>query len=77
MADILIRGLEAQVLSRLKGLARSNGRSLQGEVKAILTENAPYTMKQAREASIKWKRRFAGRTFSDSTKDIREDRDSR
>ena len=77
MADILVRGLEKGFVVRLKEIAREHGRSLQGEVKAILTENAPYSMKQALEVSAKWKKRFAGRKFSDSTNDIRADRDSR
>ena len=77
MADILVRGLEKSVVARLKEIARDHGRSLQGEVKAILTENAPYSMKQALEVSRKWKKHFSGRKFSDSTDDIREDRDSR
>ena len=77
MADILVRGLERSVVARLKEVAREHGRSLQGELKAILTENAPYSMKQALEVSRKWKKYFSGRKFSDSTDDIREDRDSR
>lgn len=77
MADILVRGLEKDFVARLKEMAREHGRSLQGEVKAILTENAPYSMKQAREVSEKWQKYFAGRKFSDSTGLIREDRDSR
>ena len=77
MADILVRGLEKSFVSRLKRAAREHGRSLQSEVKAILAENAPYSMKQALAVSKKWQKHFAGRRLSDSTKDIREDRDSR
>ena len=77
MADILVRGLERSVIARLKEVAREHGRSLQGELKVILTENAPYSMKQSLEVSRKWKKYFSGRKFSDSTDDIREDRDSR
>ena len=77
MPDILVRGLEPSVVSRLKEVAKRHGRSLQGEVKAILTQNIPYTMKEALQVSEKWKKRFAGRKFSDSTLDIREDRDTR
>ena len=77
MADILVRGLDKSVVTRLKEIAREHGRSLQGEVKAILTESAPYSMKQALEISKKWQKHFKGRKFSDSTDDIRKDRDSR
>ena len=75
MADILVRGLEKETVSRLKEAAREHGRSLQGELKAILTETVPYTAKQALAVSEKWKKRFAGRKFSDSAELIREDRD--
>ena len=75
MADLLVRGLETRVVARLKEMARSNGRSLQGELKAILTESVPYSMKQAFEVAAKWKRRLTGKKFSDSTDLIREDRD--
>ena len=75
MPNILVRGLEAEVVSRLKAIAKSHGRSLQGEVKAILSENVPYTMKEALAVSQKWKKRLAGRKFSDSTDLIREDRE--
>ena len=75
MADLLVRGLETRVVARLKEMARSHGRSLQGELKAILTESVLYSMKQALEVSAKWKRRLTGKKFSDSTDLIREDRD--
>ena len=77
MADILVRGLEKSFVLRLKRAAREHGRSLQSEVKAILAENVPYSMKQALEVSRKWKKYFSGGKFSDSTDDIREDRDNR
>ena len=75
MGDILVRGLEARVVSRLKEMARSHGRSLQGEVKAILSQSVPYSMKEALAVSEKWRKRLAGRQMSDSTDLIREDRE--
>ncbi len=75
MADILVRGLETRLVSRLKEIAKQHGRSLQGEVKVILSRNVPYTTKEALAISEKWKKYFAGRVFSDSTDDIREDRE--
>ena len=77
MADILVRGLEKSFVMRLKRAAREHGRSLQSEVKAILDANAPYSMRQALMVSKKWQKHFAGRTLSDSTKDIRADREDR
>jgi plasmid stability protein len=73
----LVRDLDPEVVERLKERARSNGRSLQGEVKAVLEGAArTYTMEEAREVSRKWQERFAGRKFSDSAELIREDRDA-
>ena len=80
MAQILVRGLDAALVARLKERARENHRSLQGEVKAILEEAAA----QATNAEIvaildKWQRYWQqkGKIFSDSAELIREDRDSR
>lgn len=75
MPDILVRGLEARVLSRLKEMAKSHGRSLQGEVREILSRSVPYSMKEALAVSKKWQKRLAGRQMSDSTDLIREDRE--
>jgi plasmid stability protein len=41
MAQILLRGLDDALVARLKGRARQNHHSLQGEVRAILEEMAP------------------------------------
>lgn len=76
MTQMLVRDLDPEVVERLKERARSNGRSLQKEVRAILEGAArTYTMEEAREVTEKWRERFAGREFSDSTELIREDRD--
>ena len=74
---MLVRNLDPEVVERLKERARSNGRSLQKEVRAILEGAAQtYTMAEARAASESWHERFAGRRFSDSAELIREDRDA-
>jgi antitoxin FitA len=75
MADLLVRGLEPSIVSRLKEAAKQHGRSLQGEVKAILTDAAPFTKKQALAVTRAWRKRLAGRKFSDSVDLIREDRE--
>jgi plasmid stability protein len=74
---MLVRDLDPEVMERLKERARSNGRSLQKEVRAILEgAAATYTMAEAREVTGRWQERFAGRRFSDSAELIREDRDA-
>ena len=75
MAQVLVRDIAPEVLNRLKEQARHNGRSLQGEVKAILDAAAPMTLEEARRLSEHWRRRLAGRMTSDSADLIREDRE--
>ncbi|HEY3321618.1 MAG TPA: Arc family DNA-binding protein [Planctomycetota bacterium] len=40
MAQIIVRKIEKKVVDRLKQRARSNGRSLEAEVRTILSETA-------------------------------------
>lgn len=78
MAQILIRDLSERTVKRLKALAESRGRSLEGVAREILKQEAERTTPQEMRRIIeKWRRHFAGRTFSDSAALIREDRDSR
>ncbi len=79
MAQILVRNLEPEVVDRLKGRARSNGHSLQAEVAHILREAAEtMSVEEAAVVSERWHAHWqaTGKTFSDSTDMIREDRDN-
>ncbi len=77
MRQMLVRDLPPEVVERLKKRARSNGRSLQKEVRAILEGAAETcTAEEAGEVMEKWRERFAGRKFDDSAELIREDRDA-
>ncbi len=75
MAQLLVRGLEPEIIERLKARAKSHNRSLQGEAKSILEESAKMTMEEAMERALYWRKKFKGKTFSDSAELIREDRD--
>jgi plasmid stability protein len=76
--SILVRGLDPRTVQRLKARARINGRSLQQEIKAILQRAAGMlTRREARRLSERWRHRLSRRSFSDSARLIREDRDSR
>jgi plasmid stability protein len=78
MGSILVRGLDEKTIERLKERARLNRRSLQEEVKTLLERAAEtLSMREARRLSERWNRRLDGRSLSDSTELIREDRDSR
>lgn len=75
MAQILVRGLDAKTVDRLKARAKRHGRSLQGEVKLILQDAAGYSGEEVMRIVQEWQRKFGGRRFSDSAELIREDRE--
>jgi plasmid stability protein len=78
MGAILVRDIDQKTIERLKERARLNGRSLQQEVKALLERAAEtLTMREADKLSERWRHRLSRRSFSDSARLIREDRDSR
>lgn len=74
MAEVIVRDLSPDTLERLEIRARRHGRSLQGEVKAILESASSLAPAEARHLSERWRRRLAGRPFSDSAELLREDR---
>lgn len=75
--NVLVRNIDEETLEKLKKKAAANNRSLQEELKELLEMHAgpdiEEVRKMARESIRKYK--AEGRKFSDSTKDIREDRD--
>lgn len=75
--DVLIRNIDEETLSKLKKKASANNRSLQAELKSLLEDYAGPDIEEvramARESIRKYK--AEGRKFSDSAKDIREDRE--
>lgn len=78
MPDVLIRDLDAHVLSQLKAAAEAHGRSLQAEIHHALQLAATRHAGETRRLSDAWLRRLrrsAGHT--DSAALVREDRDSR
>ena len=76
MAQVLVRQLDNKVVVRLKKRAKEHGRSLQSEMKTILEEAVPdYEAAWKRIEGFRKRLRKSGRTFSDSTDLIREDRD--
>ena len=75
MAQIIVRNLDEAVVDRLKARARTNGRSLEAEVRLILEQSAKMDMAQARQIVMEWRKKLQGREFVDSVALIREDRD--
>jgi len=75
MVDVLVRGLSARIVARLKARAAGNGRSLQSEAKEILVSAAGYTPREAMAVARKWQQKLAGRSMRDSVHLIRADRE--
>jgi len=78
MPQILVRDLDPEVVEKLKHLAKSNKRSLQAEVKDILTREATtptLDRKQTLQKVLECSELFAGRAFPDSADLSREERD--
>jgi plasmid stability protein len=75
MPQLLIRNLEEETIQSLKNLAKKHNRSLQGEVKLILEGYAHHPDESALMIADRWQGYFSGRTFSDSTELVREDRE--
>lgn len=73
MAQVLIRGIDPEVVDRLKGRARDNGRSLEAELRAIL-EAAAADVVEAKALAARIRRRLAGRAHTDSALLVAEDR---
>ncbi len=74
MYTILVRDLDAQLVKRLKVIAKRHGRSLQGEIKAILSEATAFLATEAASISARWRKDLGGRKLKDSAELIREDR---
>lgn len=75
MPQLLVRDLDAGTVERLKLRAQLHGRSLQGEVKAILQAAATFSMSEASTVAEGWQRKLAGGVYTNSAEAIREDRE--
>lgn len=75
MPQLLVRDLDAATVERLKLRAQRHGRSLQGEVKAILQAAATFTMSEASDVATGWQRKLSGRSYVDSAEGLAEDRE--
>jgi len=79
MAQLLVRDIPAETVAELKRRAKKNGRSAEAEHRAILEEALKPKNEDFWKRAEKLRNELAesGRTFSDSTELIRQDRDSR
>jgi len=76
MANLLIRNVPEDIVSRLKDRAKKRNRSLQQELHSILVATATQSSEDLLKQSsrIRAKLRKKGVTFSDSAELLREDR---
>ena len=74
MAQVLIRNVEPSVLERLRTRAQQSGRSLEAELRQILSE-AAFDHDKAYRKVAQVRALFAGQNFSDSVELLREDRE--
>jgi plasmid stability protein len=76
MSQVLIRGIDEDVLDRLRKRAIGNNRSLEGELREILySASLQVDVETARNLMEEMRARLGGRVHSDSAVLIREDRD--
>jgi antitoxin FitA len=74
MAQVVIRNLDGVAVARLRARATRHGRSLEGELRAILSEASRDRDDDVQRARA-FRARLTGRRRSDSTALIRRDRD--
>jgi antitoxin FitA len=78
MPNVLVRDLDSPVLAELKRQAKMNHRSLQAELRLILSRAAlqrQVSFDEAVRFADEMRRKYAGKITGDSTELIREDRD--
>ena len=74
MAQVLVRDLQPETVSRLKERARRHGRSLQAELKDLLESASRQSAIDARALADRVRRQLAGRSHSDSALLLAKDR---
>ena len=77
MGQVLVRNLDDHTINRLKAIAKSHHRSLEGELRVILKDVAGgYSRRRDLLSEVDAiKQELTGRWQADSTSLIREDRD--
>ena len=77
MGSLTIRNLDDRVIDALKAQAKSNQRSLEAEVRFLLTRRVGHRVRTAvfRERSAEISRMSAGTPQTDSVELLREDRE--
>jgi antitoxin FitA len=74
LAQVLVRDLRPETVSRLKEQAKRHGRSLQAELKDVLENASRQSALDARALADRVRRQLAGRSHSDSVELLAKDR---
>lgn len=75
MPDVLVRNVDDDILERLKARAMAKHRSLQAELQVILSHAAQQTScEDIQERASALRKRLGGRTHTDSSELLAEDR---
>jgi plasmid stability protein len=74
MAQVLVRRLDDDVVRRLKAKAAANGRSLEAEARAVLTEAAGPSYAEIAEQAAALRARTARAADGDSVQAVHEGR---
>lgn len=74
MRALSIRNLPDDVYEALKTMAAANHRSLQEQVRCIVTREARLASAPGLAVAQAWRARLAGRKLGDTVDDVRQDR---
>ncbi len=74
MKAISIRNVPEDVYARLQEMAKKNRRSLQEQIKLILEQEVTLNKRSFLTNAAEWRKKFQGRQFKDTVKDVRKDR---
>ena len=76
MANVLIRDLPEEVLTRLKNMAKAHNRSLQQELRVVLENTVIQIPRDIFQKTLKLRKELRKKAirFADSAKLLREDR---
>ena len=75
MAQVIVRNIDDNTIARLKARAARSGRSLEQELRLIITSAARLNREEFRQHAAEMRERLRGRRHTDSVILIREDRD--
>lgn len=73
-ADLLLRGVDRELIDVFKSRAARHGRSLQAELQQSLVREAHRNFDEALEVSRRWHAKLGGRAITSAKSSIAEDR---